>query len=84
MSQEKVDQYKKEKANRQKIMKREKIKARLEVLAATVILVALAGWFSVSVYRNTKAASSASAAETVTLDTSDIDTYLNDISAEAE
>ena len=34
MSQEKVDQYKKNKANRQKIMRREKILRRLEITVA--------------------------------------------------
>ncbi len=82
MSQEKVDRYKKEKANRQQIMRREKIRTRLGILAACVVLVGLIGWFSVAVYQNTKTtAAENTTAETVTLDTSDIDTYLSDLSA---
>ncbi len=82
MSQEKVDQYKKEKANRQKIMKREKMKNRLGLLAAAVIIIGLLGWFSVSVYQNS-VASAAKSVDTVTLDTSDINAYMNEISTES-
>ena len=38
MSQEKVDRYKKEKANREKIMRRERWITRLEVTAFVVVL----------------------------------------------
>ncbi|MDO4617627.1 MAG: hypothetical protein Q4B03_09280 [Lachnospiraceae bacterium] len=83
MSQEKVDRYKQEKANRQKIMKREKIRTRLSILAATVVMVGLIGWFSAAVYQNAKATSAANtSAETITLDTSDVDTYLSDLAQE--
>ena len=51
MSQEKVDRYKKEKANREKIMRRERWITRLEVTAFVVVLAALIGWFSVAVYQ---------------------------------
>ncbi|MDD3277642.1 MAG: hypothetical protein PHG16_01975 [Lachnospiraceae bacterium] len=52
MSQEKVDRYKKDKANRQKIMRREKWIRRLEYGGSAVVLVALIGWFSFAVYQN--------------------------------
>ena len=55
MSQEKVDRYKKEKANREKIMRRERWITRLEVTAFVVVLVALIGWFSMAVYQNSVA-----------------------------
>ncbi len=84
MSQEKVDRYKKEKANRQQIMRREKIRTRLGILAAAVVLVGLLGWFSVAVYQNSKATAAANQdVETIALDTTDIETYLNDVASES-
>ena len=84
MSQEKVDQYKKNKANRQKIMRREKILRRLEITVAALVLVALVSWFSVAVYKNSKAQAQANA-ETVTtsLDVSAINDYMNEANSAA-
>lgn len=50
MSQAKVDRYKQEKANRKKIMAREKLKHNLSVFAGCVVLAALLGWAGYSVY----------------------------------
>ena len=56
MSQEKVDQYKKNKANRQKIMRREKILRRLEIMnivrkcVLSLAALALVGWLGYSAY----------------------------------
>lgn len=84
MSQKKVDQYKKEKANRQQIMKREKMRTRLGVTVAALVMVALIGWFGVSVYQNSKAAADAAKpANTIVLDNSDIDAYINGVTSEA-
>lgn len=55
MSQEKVDRYKKEKMNRQKIMRREKWLRRLEYGGSAVVLLALVCWFSFAVYKNAEA-----------------------------
>ena len=55
MSQEKVNRYKKDKANRQKIMKREKIIRRLEITIAAVVVVGLLIWFGTAVYQNSVA-----------------------------
>ena len=84
MSQEKVDQYKKNKANRQKIMRREKILRRLEITVAALVLVGLVSWFSVAVYKNSKAQAQAYA-ETVTtsLDVSAINDYMNEANSAA-
>ena len=41
MSQKKVDQYKKEKANRKQIMKREKMKRRAAAACGTVVSIAV-------------------------------------------
>lgn len=85
MSQRKVDEYKKQKANRQQIMKREKLRARLGVLVAAVIMIGLIGWFGVSVYQNAKASETKNkTVAATTLDTSDVDTYLNDVRTAAE
>lgn len=50
MSQEKVDRYKKEKANRKKIMKKEKIKSTLACTAGILVCVAIVGWAGYSGY----------------------------------
>lgn len=50
MSQEKVDRYKKEKANRKKIMRREKAMSLVRKLILTVAALALIGWLGYSAY----------------------------------
>lgn len=50
MSQKKVDEYKKEKANRKKNMKKQKMKNILERTAITVVALALVGWLGFSAY----------------------------------
>nr|WP_297874563.1 hypothetical protein [uncultured Blautia sp.] len=50
MSQEKVDRYKKEKANREKIQKKEKRTLFLEKLAITVVGIAMVAWIGYSAY----------------------------------
>lgn len=88
MSQEKVNRYKKDKANRQKIMKREKIIRRLEITIAAVVVVGLLIWFGTAVYQNSVAVAEDNA-DTVTtsLDVSAMDEYLTGLttsSASAE
>ena len=83
MSQEKVNRYKEEKANRQKIMKKEKRVRRIEITVAVVALAALVGWFSVAVYKNAKANAEENAEAVVTdLDVSAFDNYINNIDTE--
>ena len=78
MSQEKVDRYKKEKANREKIMRRERWITRLEVTAFVVVLATLIGWFSVAVYQNSVAEKKANrTTETTTMNVTDIQNYLS-------
>ena len=82
MSQEKVDKYKKDKANRQKIMKKEKLLRRLEITIAAVVLVGLVSWFSVAVYQNAKSNAQENAESVVTsLDLTAMDDYLEEVSA---
>ena len=76
MSQEKVDLYKEEKKNRKKIMRREKIRTRLTVVAVVVVFGLLIGWFSWAVYNNVKNNQATTAKATTTeLDLSAIESY---------
>lgn len=50
MSQQKVDRYKKEKANRKQIMKQEKIKSIAARIAGAIVCIALIGWIGYSSY----------------------------------
>ena len=50
MSQEKVDRYKKEKANRKKTMKKEKIQYYIRRCVVAVLAVALVGWIGYSAF----------------------------------
>ena len=69
MSQAKVDNYKKSKANRQKIMKREKIMHRLEMVCIALVCV-------VSVYAKIDRAQG-TAQETVEFDASAVQNYVS-------
>ena len=51
MSQEKVDRYKREKANRQKIIKKQKRMHRLEMAGLGLLAAAFVGWIGFSVYQ---------------------------------
>lgn len=76
MSQEKVDKYKKEKANRQEIMKKEK---RTRIISSTALIAvfgALAVWFGVSVYQSQQPEVTA----TYETDYTALDNYLNNLS----
>lgn len=50
MSQEKVDKYKKEKANRKETMRKEKIANKIRKFVVVVVGVALIGWVGYSAY----------------------------------
>lgn len=85
MSQEKVDRYKKEKANREKIMRRERWITRLEVTAFVVVLAALIGWFSLAVYQNSVAEKKANrTTETTTMNVTDIQNYLTNTNTSSD
>jgi Tfp pilus assembly protein PilE len=76
MSQEKVDLYKEEKKNRKKLMRREKIRTTLTVVAVVAIFGVLIGWFSWAVYNNVKNNQATTAKATTTeLDLSAIESY---------
>lgn len=50
MSQEKVDRYKQEKANRKQNMKKEKLKQAFRRVVVSVLVLALFGWLGYSGY----------------------------------
>lgn len=77
MSQAKVDQYKKDKANRQKIIKKQKRMHRLEMAAITLVCVLFVGWIGFSVYDKV---SSNQEKETVVFDAAAIQDYLSGLS----
>ena len=81
MSQEKVDRYKQEKANRQQIIKKQKRDRMLGILLALVIVIGLLVWFGVAVFRNVSASRAASApAQMTELDLTEVDSYLQELS----
>lgn len=76
MSQAKVDNYKKNKANRQKIMKKEKIMHRLEMVGIALVCVVFVGWIGYSVYAKIDRAQG-TAQETVEFDASAVQNYVS-------
>ena len=79
MSQKKVDRYKEEKANREKIMKKQKLMHRLEMSAITLVLAAVVVWFGFSVYQKATGGSGSGSAQETILDTSAVQDYLSDL-----
>lgn len=84
MSQEKVDRYKKEKANREKIQKKEKRTLFLEKLAITVVGIAMVAWIGYSVYGVLTRPDPDAEQEVVTteMDITAISDYLNGLAEE--
>lgn len=79
MSQEKVDKYKKEKANRKKTLARNKVKRTIARCCGLVVLVLVAGWAGYSGYNYYE---DQKPAETYYCDTTAIDDYLSGLSQE--
>jgi hypothetical protein len=50
MSQEKVNKYKEEKANRKKNLRKEKLQHRMRQVVAGAVVLVLVGWLGYSVY----------------------------------
>ena len=79
MSQEKVERYKKEKANRKQILKREKAKSIVLRLAGAAICIALLGWIGYSGYTRWE---STRPVKTTEISTDALTDYLNGLTAE--
>lgn len=76
MSQEKVDRYKEEKANRKKIMAKQKREKAIRRVAGTVIAVVLIGWIG---YSAVDAYQESRPRQTVEVDYTAVDDYLQTI-----
>ena len=81
MSQAKVDRYKEEKKNRQKIMKKEKRHELVLKLCGLVVAVVVIGWVGYSGY-NSFTSSSASEGKTYSVDTASLDDFMNNLPGE--
>ena len=75
MSQAKVDQYKKEKANRKETMAKEKRQRMISRICWSVVGVVLVAWIGVSSVNFIK---ENRPVETIYVDTAELDGYLND------
>lgn len=81
MSQAKVEQYKKEKANRKKTLARGKAKRLAGRICAWVILIAIVGWAGYTGYQYYE---DNKPTKTFYTDVSALSDYLSGLSAEAE
>ena len=81
MSQEKVDRYKEQKRNRDKILKKEKRQARILKIGGIVVALVLVGWIGFSTYLRATDRSNATG-KTYSVDTASLDEYLNNMSVE--
>ncbi len=81
MSQEKVERYKKEKANRKQIMKKEKAKAFALKATGALICIAFVGWIGFSGYRVWE---SSRPVKTTEIQTDAISSYLESLTAEED
>ena len=79
MSQAKVDQYKKEKANRKQIMAKEKAKRTIAKICGAIVGIAVVVWIGVSAVAFVKANIPV---ETIYAKTDAIDDYLTELYAE--
>lgn len=82
MSQAKVDQYKKQKANRKKEMRKEKIERTLVGIGAAAIAVAICVWIGYSIYGAANGANADGNTSTVGVNTSAVDDYLSGLDEE--
>ena len=80
MSQAKVDKYKEQKKNRDKIMKREKRERILAEVIVCVVVVALILWAGYSFYQNHKP----TVVNTYTVDGTALTDYMSELNAETE
>ncbi|MFI3172815.1 MAG: hypothetical protein R3Y58_10705 [Eubacteriales bacterium] len=74
MSQEKVDKYKENKANRKEIMRKEKLHAMMLKATAGAIGLVIVGWLGFSVYNSY---TTSIPTEEITVNYTGFETYLN-------
>lgn len=79
MSQEKVERYKKSKANRKETVKKGRMKAKLGRLVGAVICIALIAWIGYSGYLKISDIQNSTATE---ITTDALTNYISDLSAE--
>lgn len=79
MSQEKVNKYKEEKANRKQIMKKEKRNRMIGRIIGAVICLAIVGWLGYSIYDSTTEKVASSQTE---VNLTAVTDYLNGLYAE--
>lgn len=77
MSQEKVDRYKQEKANRKKIIKKQRIMSVVRKAVLTLAALALVAWLGFSAYQTHEAKQERPVAE---VDYNAVNNYLNGLS----
>lgn len=82
MSQAKVDRYKQEKANRQKIVRKQKLMHRLEMAAIALVCVVVLGWVGYSVYA--KVTDKDAVQDAIAFDAGAVQDYLSGLTAEAQ
>ena len=83
MSQAKVDQYKKAKANRKKEMRKEKIERTLAGIGAFAIAAAICVWIGFSVYNKANGSNATAAGNsTVKVNTDAVNDYLSELNEE--
>lgn len=82
MSQEKVDRYKKEKANRSKIQKKEKRTLFLEKLAIGAVGLVMAGWIVYSAYGVMTKPDENQEVVTTEMDMTAVNDYLSELNQE--
>lgn len=83
MSQKKVDNYKGQKANRQKNMQKERLSLIFEGVAVAAVCILMVAWIGYSAYAKIVGSQPVTVVDTV-IDTASIDDYLSALSAEAE
>lgn len=83
MSQAKVDQYKKNKANRKKEMRKEKFERTAVAIGGVIIAAAICVWIGFSVYRQANGLNAADAGtSSVEVNTDAVNDYLDEVNAE--
>lgn len=80
MSQEKVDRYKHDKANRKSIIRKQRIEKVMWRIAGIAVIVILVGWLGYSGYSNYESKKGRSVAE---VDVTAVSNYLTEISTES-